>query len=541
MRTVILGGTVYDGSGGPPVCKDVLIENGRILDVGHFSQIENSVRIDAKGMAVTPGFIDSHRHGDFAVFTDAGFGEAELAQGVTTMLVGNCGMSAAPAAGNFREEWYGFIEPCLGKPPKGKLWETFPQYLDQLEKRELPLNVGALIGLGSVKTAVKGFSSQAWTSQEMREGQRMVVEALEAGAWGVSCGIMYMPECYWSSKDYIKLLRPAAAYKRPLCCHMRGEGDGLEEAVAEAIEIASGAGLGLHISHFKATGKKNWKRSLPGAIERIRQAREEGQDVTVDFYPYTGGSTTLMTLLPPGCHKEDIKSTLSWLSEKEGVQQLREELLKDHPGWENMVKSIGWERILISSVATEKNKGAQGRAFPQVCESGGDQDEAACMARLLREEKGKVGIIVMSMDPGDVDMAAGLPYGSVISDGLYGAPGFPHPRLYGAFPRVWSEYVIKRGILTPEEAVYKMSGLPARRFGLGDRGRIQKGMRADINLFNPGKFHDTATFTDPVRLAEGMDMVLINGEAVWNKGKWTRRRTADLLRAENILIESELT
>ncbi len=341
MRTVILGGTVYDGSGGPPVCKDVLIENGRILDVGHFSQIENSVRIDAKGMAVTPGFIDSHRHGDFAVFTDAGFGEAELAQGVTTMLVGNCGMSAAPAAGNFREEWYGFIEPCLGKPPKGKLWETFPQYLDQLEKRELPLNVGALIGLGSVKTAVKGFSSQAWTSQEMREGQRLVMEALEAGAWGISCGIMYMPECYWSPKDYVKLLRPAAAYKRPLCCHMRGEGDGLEEAVAEAIEIASEAGLGLHISHFKATGKKNWRRSLPKAIERIRQAREEGQDVTVDFYPYTGGSTTLMTLLPPCCHKEDIKSTLSWLSEKEGVQQLRKELLKDRPGWENMVRAIG--------------------------------------------------------------------------------------------------------------------------------------------------------------------------------------------------------
>lgn len=534
MKTVILGGTVYDGSGGAPACKDVLIENGRILDVGCFYQIEDAVRINAEGKAVTPGFIDSHRHGDFALFTDTGLGEAELAQGITTMLVGNCGMSAAPARKELREEWYGFIEPCLGKPPKEPAWETFPEYLNQLEKRDLPLNVGALIGLGSVKTAVKGFSATTWTSQEMREGQRLVLEALEAGAWGISCGIMYTPERYWSSKEYVELLRPAAVYKRPLCCHMRGEGDGLVEAVDEAIEIASKSGLSLNISHFKATGKKNWRKSLPRAVERIRQAREEGQDITVDFYPYTGGSTTLMTLLPPGCQKEDMKSTLSWLSQKEGVQKLRKELLKDHPGWENMVKAIGWQRILVSSVITDKNQGAQGRDLPQVCEKYGDEDEAACMARLLVEEEGKVGIIVMSMDPQDVDMAAGLSYGAVISDGLYGAPGFPHPRLYGAFARVWSDYVMRRRVLTPQEAVYKMSGMPAWRFGLRDRGLIQKGMRADINLFDPEKFHDTATFTHPVSLAEGMDMVLIDGQAVWDKGKWVRGRKANLSRAGKV-------
>lgn len=531
MKTVILGGTVYDGSGGPPVEQDILVENGRILDVGRFSYIEDAVRINAAGKAVTPGFIDAHRHGDFAVFTDKGLGEAELAQGITTMLVGNCGMSAAPTGRAFRKQWYDFLEPCLGKPPGTEGWDTFPQYLDQLEKTDLPLNVGALIGLGSVKTAVKGFSPEKWTEEEMKVGQKLVTEALEAGAWGISCGIMYVPECYWSSKEYIELLRPAAVYKRPLCCHLRGEGDGLEAAVEEAAGVALEAGLALHISHFKVTGRKNWRKTLPRVIEKIRRYREEGQDITVDFYPYTGGSTTLLTLVPPCCQEGDMRDVLNRLSTKEGVRRLRKELLKDHPGWENMVKAIGWERVIISSVVTEKNREAQGLTLPRICEIYGDEDEAASMARLLVEEEGKAGIIVMSMDPEDVETAAKLPYGSVISDALYGAPDFPHPRLYGAFARVWSEYVMKQGILSPQEAVYKMSGLPAGRFGLEDRGLIQKGRRADINVFDPERFCDTATFTRPVRLAEGMDTVLIDGQAVWENGRWTGRRQANALRA----------
>lgn len=531
MKTVISGGTIYDGSGSPPVCKDILIQNGVIAGIGDFKELPDADYMDAHGKAVTPGFIDSHRHGDFAVFTDPDFGKGELAQGITTILNGNCGMSAAPAVEATRKQWYGFLEPCLGTAPKKERWNSFSQYLDSLQKRKLPLEMGALVGTGSIKTAVKGFSSSPWSRKEIFQAQNLLMEALDAGACGISCGIMYVPECYSTAEDYIEILRPAAAYGRPLSCHMRGEGDLLLQAVEEVIQIAVKTGLSLNISHFKVTGKKNWKKILPQAIDRIQKSRSQGQDITVDFYPYTGGSTTLLTLLPPDCQRENTEETLEWLSKKSGVEQLRKGLLRSYPEWDNMVQAIGWERIVISSVITEGNKTCQGHTIPEICEMYGDEDEAACVARLLCQEEGKAGIIVMSMDPEDVKMVAQLPFASVISDGLYGSPGFPHPRLHGAFPRIWREFVKKQEILTPEAAIYKMSGLPAWRYGLNDRGMIREGMRADINLFDPEEFGDTATFTSPGTLAKGMDTVLIAGQPVWQDGKWNKVCCAGVVRA----------
>lgn len=545
MKILLEGGTVYDGTGSSPIQADVFLDRGmiqRVLPRGGEGNRESQLlkeklpngkirRLDVRGKAVAPGFIDAHRHGDFAVLTDPDFGEAELAQGITTVLFGNCGMSAVPTAPESRKAWLDFMEPCLGKVPEGKTLSTFQEYFQEVERQKAPLQTGVLVGIGSIKTAIKGFSSLPWSENEIRMGQEMIGEALEAGVMGISCGIMYIPESYSTTEEYVKLLKPAAAYRRPLCCHMRNEGDHLVKAVDEVIEIGQRTGLPINISHFKVFGRRNWKRTLDCAIEHIEKAREKGQDITVDFYPYTGGATTLMTLIPPCCIKETVDETLAFLSTEKGVALLRNEICREQRGWDNMVQSIGWERVLINYAP--RNKEYQGLTVPQICQKMGEKDEAACMARILVEEQGNVGVIVMSMDPEDVDRVARLPYASVISDSLYGAPEFPHPRSYGAFPKVLREYVRERRIMRAQEAIHKMSGFTAKRFGMKDRGQIKEGLRADINVLDLEAIRDTATFQKPRALAEGMDYVIVNGNVVWDHGKINRSYPAGVLRADN--------
>lgn len=532
METLLLqGGAVYDGTGAAPVRADVLLSGGKIAAVARGLSAEGARRLDVAGKAVTPGFLDSHRHADFAAFTDPAFGTSELAQGITTALVGNCGMSAAPVTPESRAPWYAFIEPCLGRPPVDCAPGTFDTYLRALEAHGVPLEMGALVGMGTLVTAARGWASGAWSAAQEDTVRALLCEALEAGALGVSCGIMYVPECYSTARDYVRLLRPAARYGRPLCCHLRGEGDSLVQAVAEAVEIAARAEVPLNISHFKVFGKQNWGRTLPRAIEIVEAARAHGQDVTVDFYPYCGGSTTLLTLVPPCCAKATVEETLGYLSTSQGVEQLRREILRPQPGWDNMVQSIGWERVLLSSVVTERNRPYQGLDLTQIAARCGDADEAACMARLLCEEAGKAGIIVMSMSQEDVDLVARLPYAAVISDALYGAPDHPHPRLYGAFPRVLRDLVQERGVLTLAQAVHKMTGLTARRFGLTDRGLLRPGLRADVNVFDPALVRDTATFARPKALAAGMDLVLLGGVPAWENGARAPGAAGRVLRA----------
>ena len=541
MKIILKGGSVYDGAGNPPMQAELFLDQGviwRIVPRG--SEVgkaleraweKDAVILDVRGKAVTPGFIDSHRHGDFAVFTNPDFGKAELAQGITTAFFGNCGMSAAPTAEWSKKEWYDFMEPCLGKAPFGKQFLSMGTYFQEAAKQKLPLQTGSLVGMGSVRTAVKGFSSSPWTEREQKKGQELIREALEAGAMGISCGIMYTPECYTSTEEYVELLKPAAAYGRPLCCHIRSEGNHLAEAVDEVIAIGQKTGLPVNISHFKVFGRQNWKKTLHRAIEQIERARGEGQDVTVDFYPYTAGSTTLMTLIPPCCLKETIEKTIDFLCSDKGLALLRKEIMKEQPDWDNMVQSIGWERVIVSFA--QNNKDCQGLTIPEICRRMGDEDEAACMARILCEENGNVGIIVMSMAPEDVDTVARLPYSAVISDGLYGAGEFPHPRLYGAFPRILRDFVRERGILSMQQAIYKMSGLTAQRFRMKDRGLIQEGMRADLNVLDLEKVRDTATFQVPRALAEGVEYVLVGGNVVWNQGKLERDFSAGMLLAGN--------
>lgn len=521
MRTLIKNGLVYDGSGDKPFRKDILIRDGVIEAVTENAETAGTEAppadsgglevIDAKGLVVTPGFIDTHRHCDIDALYNPEFGRLEMAQGLTTVIGGNCGLAPIPAPKKYRRAIYDFIEPCLGIAPEEMALERFSDYLEELGKRDLPLHVGSLIATGTLKAAIKGYGKGPFTGPEMEQAKAYIREGLEAGAAGLSMGIMYQPECYSARAEIQELISAAVPFGRPLACHIRGEGDNLVSSVKEVIEVTGAAGVPLNISHFKATGVKNWGSEIYKAIELIDAARAAGQDVTVDFYPYCGGSTTLISLLPPAVMEDSVEMTLKKLGTERGKEELRREIYREHTGWDNMVTAIGWERILLSSVTKEANRKFTGKNFREAASLAGYEEPADFCSDLLAEEQGKVGIIVLSMSQEDVDTVARLPYSMVISDSLYGVSDCPHPRLYGSFPKIIREYVRERGVLTMEEAVKKMTLLPAKRLSLEGRGMIKEGYHADINVFDPEKVRDYAVYENPKQLCSGFRMIMVDG------------------------------
>lgn len=519
MKTLIKDGMIYDGSGKEPFKADILIHDDIIVRVDSCIKDSDAKLIDAKDLTITPGFIDSHRHADFSISEDPSFGVSELSQGITTILTGPCGMSAAPFREGKSEEWYSFMQPCLGSAPI-EVSNTMTSYLNRISLLELPLNVGAMVGMGSIRSAVKGQDSSSWTEQEMDEALTMLHEAVSSGVFGISAGIMYTPEYYSSKTDYIRLLSCLTDKTLPFVCHIRNEGDGLVSAVQEVIDIARSANVPLNISHFKVFGKQNWGKSIKQAISLIENARSEGMSISVDFYPYTGGATTLMTLVPPACLKENTIETLRFLSTTEGLNLLRDEIERKHKNWDSMVEAIGWERIILSSVKTKKNRQFQGKSFSEISQILG-VDESKALVDILVEEHGNAGIIVMSMDQKDVDLIAALPYSSVISDALYGSPDFPHPRLNGAFVRMLEDYVINRDVIKLETAIHKMTGKVAQCYQIPNRGYIQEGFVADLNLIRLSALRADASFEQPLMLSKGIELVLLSGQEVFKNGTMT--------------------
>jgi N-acyl-D-amino-acid deacylase len=512
----ISNAVIIDGSGWEAYKADILVDKGIIKDIGKFDEIETHQLINAAGRCVTPGFIDIHRHADFKVLGTE-FGEAELCQGITTCISGNCGMSAAPCPTEQKKGLYKYLEPCLGKVTEGEGFSSFKDYIKRVAYKPLPLNMGAYVGSGTVRIAVKGFSQSPMSAEDMHKAKAYIAEAMQSGAMGLSMGIMYVPECSYSRGELTELAREAGKYSGILTTHIRGEGDSMVDSVAEVIDIGRRAEIPLNISHFKAAGINNWGENLSRAIELIETARAKGQDVTCDVYPYEAGSTMLVTLIPPSFLAEGMEVMLMRLSEKKERDRLRSELSRKHSDWDNLVLSLGWERVFISSVNQEENKRFIGKSIAEIARDT-CQEEVDCVCSLLQWEEGRVGMVIFSMSMDDVVKVMKLPYSMIISDSIYPPAGNPHPRLYGSFPRVISQFVRKSGVLTLEEAVKKMTSMPAARMGLKNRGVVKPGYAADLLLFNPDKVLDTATYENSVQLAKGMDIVLIGGETVVRDG-----------------------
>lgn len=532
-KILLQNAAVVDGSGSEPYAADVLIADGTIARIGKLLADEETKTIDLKNRCLTPGFVDIHRHADLQALSPA-FGAAELSQGILSCVSGNCGMSAAPCPPGREEALYGYLEPCLGKPPVKAGFPSFAGYADALRAEALPLNMGAFVGNGAVRIAVKGFEPGPMTKMEMDRAKASIAEAMDAGAMGLSLGLMYSPECNYTAGELTALAGVAGKHGGIVAAHIRGEGASLESSVQEVIAIAEWAAVPLHISHFKAAGRSNWGGALRRAIGLIEAARSRGQDVTCDVYPYSAGATMLLTVLPPHYIAGGMAAALETLKSPIAREKLRAELSEPHADWDNLVLDLGWDRVVISYAAHPDNRSIIGCSIAQIAAERG-RDEADCLCDILISEQGRAGMVMHSMSPDDVATVLALPYSLVASDSIYPPSGNPHPRLYGAFPRVLREFVREKRVLTLPQAVRKMTSMPAERVGLKYRGLIKPGYIADLLAFWQYAPADAATYEAPAQLARGIDYAFIGGREVIHEGVIQNSKYGKFLKRQGVL------
>jgi N-acyl-D-amino-acid deacylase len=526
LDLVLQNGRLVDGTGNPWFFGDVGIKDGTIVEVGRVRQ-RGREKIDAGSRVVSPGFIDGHCHSDLMVLDDPG-SEIKLQQGVTTEVVGNCGMTPAPFAPQYLDLLRTYIEPVLGNTGQGWRWETVEQYFDALLEAGPSENVATYVGHGTLRIAVMGFENRPASGEELERMKRLLEESLQAGAIGLSLGLMYAPGSYTPSTELAELCSVLSRYDGLLATHIRGEGNSLIPSIEEVIWIAERSGVPLQISHLKAAGGANWG-NVARAMELIEDARSRGLDVTCDVYPYTAGSTSLTTLLPPWALEGGVSQTLARLGDSASREKIKAELREEQDDWDNLVASTGWDSVYISSLSRDHDANLAGKNILEVSESRGIDPED-CMMDLLLGQDGKVSIVFFHMAGSDVEQVIRWGRALIASDSLHDQAEKPHPRLYGTFPHVLARYVREKKLLSLEEAIRKMTSFPASRFKLGKRGLIAPGYAADLVVFDPEKIADTATYEDPKHFPEGISHVLVNGAKAVESGALLEAREGTVIR-----------
>lgn len=518
---LIKNGKIYDGTGAPWFYADVAIKDGRIAALGPLENASTRRVIDAAGMAVSPGFIDIHSHSD-SVFLINPLADSKVKQGVTLEVAGNCGASLAPltaksrsrAAAAFAEEG---IEPT---------WTTMGEYFDAIEKNGTSVNFACLVGHGTVRAGVMGYDHRPPTDDELQEMKALVASAMDDGAIGMSSGLIYPPSSYADTQELIELCKVVAEKRGIYFTHMRNENVRLLESVDEAIRVGREAGVPVQISHHKASGRGAWGL-VKQSLKMIDEARKNGVDVTADQYPYIASSTSLTSIIPGWAHEGGRDALIARLTDPQTRAKLKAEVSKNMAG--------EWEKLVVSKVASEKNKQYEGMHVAAIAAARG-QDPCDAAFDLLIEENGEVGQIRFGMCEEDVKTVMKHPLVMVGSDGSslasYGTlgRGKPHPRNYGTFARVLGKYVRDEGVITLEEALRKMTSLPAWRLGLWDRGILRPGMWADVTVFDPATVKDTSDFGDQHKYAAGIPYVLVNGQVVVDNGEHTGITPGKVLR-----------
>lgn len=520
---LLCGGMLYDGGRNAPYTADVAVRDGKIAAIGH--DLGPAARtIDAAGFCVTPGFIDIHRHGDAEVFRP-GFGRAELRQGLTTILNGACGVSLVPFGPRHRQELLHYLEPITGRLDPAVPTESLGAYLEALKKVRLPLNVGMMMGAGTVRADLFGYGEADPT--DFAAIHRQLERGLADGAFGISLGLGYAPECFYTTQGLTRALEPLRNGAVPITVHMRQEGDGVCRSVEEMISVARELRCPVHISHLKAMGKRNWRSRIPEALELMKNARAEGLDVSCDVYLYDAGSTQLLHLLPPDFLKGGVDAICERLRDEAQRERLRD-AIENRRDFDNIAQMVGWENIMLSALNLPQYQPLIGKTVAQAAEEL-RMDPVDCLCRLLADERCAVTMIDRMACEDDICTILQDGYSSVISDSTYPSTGLPHPRVYGSYVRLIERFVLEKQAICLPEAVRKVTSLPAETMGLAGKGRLQVGFDADINLFRPEDLRERATYLDPRRECEGMDTVIVGGTPAILHGQWTDARTGRVL------------
>jgi N-acyl-D-amino-acid deacylase len=521
---LIRGAQVFDGGGGPPGEADIAIAGDRIIAVGRGAGEPGARRIiDGRGLAASPGFVDIHGHSDYYLLLTP-TAESAVLQGVTSEVGGNCGYAAAPIWGSWLEDRARSFREVYDLDLD---WQDVEGYFRRLVRSGISINFGLLIGHNTLRGSAMGGADRAPTADELAAMVAALERGMDAGALGLSTGLVYSPACFASADELTTLAAAAGRKGGILTTHMRNEGDGLLEAIAEVIAAAEAARTPLQISHLKTYGKRNWTK-LPQVFDLIESAQRRGVDVTADRYPYTASNTGLQAALPTWAVEGGKAEQTARLADPGARARIRQEI-----GEGRRVRD--WNQVMISVVTREEHRRYQGLRVDAAARLAG-RDPLDFVLDLLYAEKIQVDAIYFTMSEDNLQTILRKPYVMVGSDSgcraHYGplSTGRPHPRAFGSFVRVLGHYARDERLFDLPAAIRKMTSDPCRRLGLTDRGWLRPGFRADIVLFDPTRVRDTATYEHPIRYPEGVHTVLVNGAVTVEAGQHTGARAGQIVR-----------
>jgi N-acyl-D-amino-acid deacylase len=517
---VIRGGTIYDGGGGPPMTGDLAIRGDRIVALGNVGPARAKRELDARGLAVAPGFINMLSWATVSLLAD-GRSQSDIRQGVTLEVFGE-GWSMGPLSARMKKDMLEQQGDLKYEVP----WTTLGQYLEHLERRGVSCNVASFVGATTVRIHVLGYEDRRPTSAELAEMRQLVRQAMEEGALGVGSSLIYAPAFYADTNELIELCKVAAEYQGMYISHMRSEGNRLVEAVEELIKIARDAGLPAEIYHLKAAGKENWPKR-DKVVELVETARAAGTRITADMYLYTAGSTGLNGAMPPWVQEGGLEKWIDRLRDPDTRKRVVAEMRTPSDEWENLLLGAGSpQNVLLVGFKNKALKHLTGKTLAEVAGRRGTTPEETAMD-LVIEDNSRVDTVYFMMQEDDVKRNVAIPWVSFGSDaGSIAAEGpfllsQPHPRTYGNFARLLGKYVRDQKIISLEEAIRKLAALPAENLGLSQRGMLKPGYFADVVVFDPAKIQDHATFAEPHQYATGMRHVLVNGTQVLADGEHT--------------------
>ena len=517
---IIKGGTVYDGTGGEGHVADVAIRGDRIVGVGDFASAVPKKTIDARGLAVAPGFINMLSWSTESLIQD-GRSQSEIRQGVTTEIMGE-GESMGPLNDRMKAR-------ILREQTDIKFeikWNTLAEYLHYLEQRGISCNVASFLGATTVREYVIGLEDKQPTPEQLDQMRELVRKEMEAGALGIGTSLIYPPAFYAKTEELIELCKVAAKYQGKYISHMRSEGNQLFQGLDEVIRISREAGIPAEVYHIKAAGQKNWPKE-DELLERIEAAQKEGLKIRANMYTYTAAGTGLDACLPPWTEDGGYPALFKRLRDPAMREKIAAEVRIDSDAWENLYLAAGSpEKILLVGFKSEKLKPLTGKSLAEVAKMRG-KDPIETIMDLISEDESRIGTIYFVMSEENVKKELAKPWISFGSDEASQAPegvflkSNPHPRAYGNFARVLGKYVRDEKVITLPEAVRRLSALPAANLGLDHRGFIQDGMFADVVVFDPATIADRATFDKPQQYAVGMKHVFVNGVQVLKDGEHT--------------------
>lgn len=521
MKTRIEQVMILDGSGAAPFHGNVLIDGENIAAVTRDPQetLAADTVIDGHGLCLAPGFIDTHSHSDLEALVHPEL-LPKIRQGITTEFLGQDGISMAPLPKKYIAPWRKNLAGLDGDS-EALDWGYggTSGYLARLAAAHPATNTAYLVPHGNIRMEAMGLDNRPPTPDEMKTMKAIVAREMEAGAYGMSTGLIYIPCTYAATEELIELCRVVASYGGRFVVHQRSEADTVIASMKEILRIGRESGVHVHFSHFKVCGKAN-ARFIPDMLRLLHEGQEEGIDISFDQYPYAAGSTMLGVLLPPWAHDGGTEKLMERLQDPALRAKMAHDIAHGIPGWDNFMDFAGPDRIVVTSVQTAANQDTVGKSLSELAELRG-KNVCDALFDLLFEEKNAVGMVDFYGDEAQVEQFLQEPCMNACTDGLLG--GKPHPRVYGAFPRILRKYVREKPVITLAEAIHKMTGQAAENLGLKGRGLLRPGFSSDLVLFDPATVSDKGTFVDPCQFSDGIRMVIVNGQVAWKEGEKTLR------------------